>query len=301
MAALLVGCLFAAAGRAQAPDFYAHWGDGRAEVSTYAVVQPRYGEPRAGHAVLIYVTEDIHRDSFVKVESAAPASDRIYALKLNQVLKFVTGIYSYSVMTSVFSAVEGLDGSGPLALCRLSLSAQEWCGHVFDELVWEDGELQGRIDSYFEAEGRHQYELDVPDGFVSEDHLLIQVRELKGAWMEAGEEQPVRILPGLWWLRQTHRPHEILSGVLRKGEPSALTVGDSTWAVVPWSWGWDGYRKTVWVEEAYPHRLLRWEDSAGGSGVLLASQRLAYWQLHGRDDEVWRERLGIGGSTPPEP
>ena len=38
--------------------FWAHWGDGRAEVNGYALTQPRYGEDRRGEAVLIFVTED---------------------------------------------------------------------------------------------------------------------------------------------------------------------------------------------------------------------------------------------------
>ncbi len=29
-----------------AADFYAHWGDGKAELSSYKIVQPRYGELR---------------------------------------------------------------------------------------------------------------------------------------------------------------------------------------------------------------------------------------------------------------
>lgn len=118
--ALLVSAVYS-----EEPDFYAHWGDGKAEISSYRVVQPRYGELREGYGVMVFVTEDINRKSLIKVESPTPEQERVYVLKLNNVLKFTTGIYDYSVMTSVFSAVEGATGAGPFELCKITLSAQE--------------------------------------------------------------------------------------------------------------------------------------------------------------------------------
>ena len=44
---------------AETPDFYAHWGDGKAEVSSYRIVQSRYGERREAYGVLVFVTEDM--------------------------------------------------------------------------------------------------------------------------------------------------------------------------------------------------------------------------------------------------
>ena len=75
---LALAALLAGTAAAEAPDFYAHWGDGRAEISSYQVIQPRYGEPREGYAVLIFVTEEINRKTFIKVESPTPVEDRIY-------------------------------------------------------------------------------------------------------------------------------------------------------------------------------------------------------------------------------
>ena len=43
-AAALAANLSPAAGQ----DFYSHWGDGRAELSSYRMDQPRYGESREG-------------------------------------------------------------------------------------------------------------------------------------------------------------------------------------------------------------------------------------------------------------
>ena len=289
--ALALAALLASTAAAETPDFYAHWGDGKAEISSYQVIQPRYGEPREGYAVLIFVTEEINRKTFIKVESPTPAEDRIYVLKLNNVLKFTTGIYPYSVMTSVFSAVEGRHQPGPFELCKITLSSQEWCGHVFDEVQVREGRLKGHLNSYFESEGRHPYELEVPEEFESEDHLLIFIRELKGPVMEAGEEREIKLLPSLWSFRLQHRPHALVPATLRKGQVETVTVRDQSFAAMPWTWA----DRKVWVEQAYPHRILKWEDATGGSGELIATLREPYWNLKRREDEKFREELGIKG------
>ena len=285
--------LLASAGFAEVADFYAHWGDGKAEISSYRVVQPRYGELREGDGVMVFVTEDINRESFIKVESPTPEQERVYVLKLNNVLKFTTGIYDYSVMTSVFSAVEGLAGAGPFELCKITLSAQEWCGHVFDEVQVRNGMLKGELNSYFESEGKGGYEIGFADNFASEDQLLIQIRELKGPIMEIGEEREVEMLPSLWWYRLMHKPHGLVEAKLRKEDVENVEVGNEVFEAVRWGWVWEGFGKTVWVEKEYPHRILRWDDSTGGSGELVETVREPYWNLKRNADQVFRERLGI--------
>ncbi len=285
-------CLLLIAGGVGADEFYAHWGDGRAEISSYKVVQPRYGEARAGYGVLIFVTEDIHRDSFIKVESPeVPAAERVYALKLNCVLKFNTGIYDYAVMTSVFSAVEGEEH--PFELRKVSFSAQEWCGHVFEEVMLRAGRLQGELNSYFEKEGRQHYELEAPAQFESEDHLLIRIRELKGGFMAAGEERRIALLPSLWNFRMQHRARAIEQARLAKGQEAQIEAGGQSCAAFPWTWETGGMKKTVWVEKAYPHRILSWEDTEGGRGELLVTVREPYWTQNHNRDLVWREKLKI--------
>ena len=278
---------------AQAPDFYAHWADGRAEISSYRVVQPRYGEAREGYGVLIFVTEDLNRNTYVKVESPTPQAERVYVLKLNNVLKFTTGIYDYSVMTSVFSAVEGLDGTRPFELMKVNLSSQEWCGHVFDEIRADDGKLRGALNSYFEREGLRTYSLDVADGFMCEDHLLIQIRELKGPMMRSGESRPVRLLRSLWSFRTRRRPHALVDARLRKGKPESITVANESHNAIPWRWETDRWNTTVWVEAAYPRRILKWEDGTGARAELITTVREPYWRQKALSDEVYRKRLGI--------
>ena len=166
---LLAFVFLACGAHAAEPDFYRHWGDGKAEISSYEVVQMRYGEPRRGEGVLVYVTEDLNRKTLIKVESPTPKEDRLYTLKLNNVLKFNTGIYDYSVMTSVFARV----GERGFDLQKITFSAQEWCGHVFEEARPGKDRLHGELNSYFEREGKQDYVLDLPEDYISGDHLLI--------------------------------------------------------------------------------------------------------------------------------
>ena len=278
---------------AETPDFYAHWGDGKAEISSYRVVQPRYGESREGYGVLIFVTEDLNRNTYIKVESPTPSSDRVYVLKLNNVLKFTTGIYDYSVMTSVFSAVEGFRGTKPFELMKVNLSSQEWCGHIFDEVRVADGGVRGALNSYFEREGLRSYSLDIPEGFRSEDHLLIQIRELKGPVMQAGESRSIRLLRSLWSFRTRHRPHALVDARLSKGTEEAITVSNKSYEAIPWRWETDQWNTTVWVETAYPRRILKWEDASGGRAELMVTVREPYWRLKTGQDEVYRQRLEI--------
>ena len=285
-----------AAALAATPDFYGHWADGQAELSSYRVVQSRYGEPRQGYGVFVFVTEDINRQTLIKVESPQPAAERIHVLKLNNILKFTTGIYDYSVMTSVFSAVEGHRGGGrPFELQKVTFSSQEWCGHVYEEVRLGEGVLRGDLDSYFEREGRQSYELALPDGeFESEDHLMIRIRELKGSTMEAGESRSITLLPGLWQLRTAHRPRQLVQGTLTKGEEEQFSTEGGTLAAIPWSWDYEGRGgRTVWVEAAYPHTILGWRDGNGDRGDLITTIRVPYWKLHNNADEFYREILKI--------
>ncbi|MEE2657720.1 MAG: hypothetical protein VX733_04390 [Candidatus Latescibacterota bacterium] len=292
LASTLIATLLLASGVA-AQDFYQYWGDGRAEVSSYKVIQSRYGEHREGYGVMIFVTEDINKETLIKVESSQPESHRIYSMKMNNVLKFTTGIYDYSVMTSVFSAVEPRRGDRPFELQRITHTVQEWCGHVFEEVQFRHGKILGDLNSYFEREGRQHWQFEEPEAFVSEDHLWIQVRELKGDLMEEGDTHGLTILPSLWYFRLRHQDRKLMVATLHKGGVESITVDGEPRPARLWRWQFADYENTVWVDAAYPHRILRWQDSTGDSGHLLESERLPYWGLHDNEHEPLRGQLRI--------
>ncbi len=287
----ILGVLLLGAARVGAVDFYAQWADGKAELSSYEVVQPRYGALRPGYGVMIFVTESLHQKTFIKVDSPTPEADQFYALKLNHILNFTTGIYDYSLMTSVFSQVAG--GRHPFELRRISFSAQEWCGQVFDEALFSGGQINGYLSSYFASEGRGAYQLEQPEHFASEDHLLIRIRELQGPFMDLGAMRELEILPSFWQLRQAHQPHATVPGRIHKAAAEQVVVGEDTLAAVRWELHIGQRQRTLWTEKAYPHRIVRWTDDDGGRGELMRTMRVPYWQLQARADEVYRQELGI--------
>ncbi|MEO2100234.1 MAG: septum formation inhibitor Maf, partial [Flavobacteriaceae bacterium] len=108
-------------------DFKQYWFDGTAEISSYTLDQSRYGQPRDGSAILIYVTEDFLPLEQVKANQKSEHTQSV--LKLNRTKKFLTGIYPYSIMTSIFSR---LGQSKPLV--KTTTSIQEWCGQAYLQL-----------------------------------------------------------------------------------------------------------------------------------------------------------------------
>ena len=132
--------------------FWSAWSDGAAEVSTYQLTQPRYGELRSGELQLIYVTEPFSRSRHVKVDRYQPDDlDHTIALKLNIVESWRTGVYEYRVMTSHF-----LDARDQLAPLKVTFSSQEWCGITYEESRWTPNALNQTIRSYFEGESREE-------------------------------------------------------------------------------------------------------------------------------------------------
>ncbi len=171
-----------------AQDFWAHWGDGKAELAGYRLNQPRYGATRTGSAVLIFVTEDFSDALRVKADPGKhPASDVYPVMKLNVVRHFQTGIYDYNVLTSIFARVAH---GWPLA--KISFSSQEWCGHVYHQILPRVGRVEGLFHSYFDGEADGKDDLPLPEGGVFEEALPILLRGWNGEYLKAGESARCR-------------------------------------------------------------------------------------------------------------
>ncbi len=130
------------------PQFGKYWNRGKAEITSYDLEQARYGEVHPGEAVTIFVTEPFDPEEQVKADN--PDEADIQVLKLNLTKKFVTGIYPYSMMLSVFTPVN-LE-KFPRTL-KTTVSSQEWCGHTWTQLNWRNGKYLAELRSYFESEG----------------------------------------------------------------------------------------------------------------------------------------------------
>ncbi len=266
--------------------FWNVWGDGRAELNRYQATMERYGAPREAEVVLIYVTEPVHRQTLVK-DDAAEGADRIGMLKLNSSEKFLTGLYPYSVMTSVFSPVDDWGGLR-FQPAKLTLTAQEWCGHVFRG-VWPraDG-FRTTLFSYFAEEGETTASVATPAGTLYEDALLIQLRELDGPF-NGGADWQGMLVPSLWRQRKSHQP--------LAPEAATLTRADTVQAGTPvtrFTLRQGPYTRYFTVEQAAPHRVLAWQTSDGDRAALVHTERLPYWQLNTPADTTYRARFGLG-------
>jgi len=125
------------------------WYKGMAEISVYDLKQNRYNGIHNGEAVMIFVTEDFLKDKQVKNDNyTSKFSTPI--LKNNQIRKFTTGMYDYSIFTSIFSEASSPANSNTL---KITTSSQDWCGQSFLQLNKVDRNYRIQGFSYFENEG----------------------------------------------------------------------------------------------------------------------------------------------------
>ncbi len=150
-------------------EFSNYWNKGKAEINRYSLMQSRYGKNHKGDVVLIFVTEDFLTDKIVKNETHQ-SKNTTQVLKLNVNRKFITGIYDYSLMTSVFSPVDIMNYEHAL---KVSASSQEWCGHVYSQLIKDGDEYEFTSHSYFEKEVFQNYDLR---STLLEDEIMTQIR-----------------------------------------------------------------------------------------------------------------------------
>jgi hypothetical protein len=276
----------------QSNAFWTHWGDGKAELNGYRLTQPRYGAGRPGTAVLIYVTEDFSDSLRVKADPGQhPPRDVYPVLKLNAVRDFQTGIYDYNVMTSTFARVAP---GWPIA--KVSFSSQEWCGHVWHQLVPRGGRLDGLSHSYFDGEADGAQKLAFPADGVLEDALPILVRGWAGAYLAPGTARTVPFLPSLLRSRLEHEPLAWgRAAVAVAADTTSVSLPAGTFEVRRWTVTLEGGARisTFDVEVASPYRLVAWSTSDGESAELLGSERLAYWKMNGPGGESALARLGL--------
>lgn len=266
--------------------FRATWFDGTAEISSYHAVIPRYGEPRDGTLMLIYVTEPFDRRTKIKDDDVTGV-DRLEVLKVNATMSFLAGVYPYSVMTSVFAPVGQWADTPRFAPLKLSLTAQEWCGQIFHAVWPGQGGFRAMLASYFASDGEGAAVVATPPDTLYEDGLLIQLRELDGAFAD-GRDWQGALVPTLWHLRADHVPPAAVAATIvrtaaaRDGRPvNRFRVRAGA------------YERVIDVEAAAPHRILGWTASGGERVELVETARLTYWELNHVADQPQRAALGL--------
>lgn len=280
------------------PGFEATWRDGRAELDGYRYSVTRYGRPRTGRAVAIYVTEPFSRSRHVKLDRPARVpGDSLDVMKLNLVRDFQTGIYDYHTIVSLFAT------TADFTPIKVAFSASEWCGQVSEELDRSGATLSQRIASYFDGESAERT-LEIPPGGVLEDELFIQLRALRAPYLGAGASRTVPFLASPFRRRLAHRGTAWTSARIdRLARPETVVVPAGRFvADVYLVRPGDGREGRFHVERAHPRRIVKWAwtpATPGGraegldAGELTGTDRQEYWRLNRPGDESYLGRIGL--------
>ena len=283
-----------AAGPSVAPfipttEWNAFWYNGKAEVTSYTLEQSRYGELHSGTAVNIFVTEDLSISKQVKLDDPGSAGkDKLPVLKLNQSIKFNTGMYPYSIMLSSYQPVDVFNYPYPL---KTTGSVQDWCGMTYYQLNTRDDKYAVESRSYFETEGDRQFTFNK---VVQEDGLLNMVR-ISPKYLPVGDFQ---LLPGAMYLRLSHTPVELVSATGVVSSENDLQVYTIEMPSL-------NRKLVIRFESVFPYRIMGWEDSYPGfDGRVLTSKAtrnkeliIDYWRTHTNADRILREQLGLPRDT----
>jgi hypothetical protein len=272
------------------------WSDGLAELGGYRLVQPRYGELRKGTVVLVFVKEDFSESLRVKADPGRhDPSDVFPVLKLNVVKDFQTGVYDYNLMASVFVAFDARGGRASGTPTKIVFSGQEWCGTLFEELLFDPHGIRQKRFSYFDGEADQEGRLAFPEEGVTVDELPILVRGITGTRIEPGESRAISVLPSLERMRLIHKTLEWKKGHIARSKDTrrvSTPLGEievETWSIDVG----DGDRYEYEVERKDWRRLIAWRGPDQESGRILGSQRLKYWELHKEGDETFLKGLGL--------
>jgi hypothetical protein len=208
-------------------------------------------------------------------------------LKVNISEKFLTGVYPYSVLTSVFCPVDAMRAER-FQPAKITLSAQEWCGHVFTGLWADERSFTHKGFSYFASEGDTNETVAIAENTLYEDALLVQLRELDGPF-NAGRDWQGPLMPALWRQRRAHRPlrpqdARIVRSTASEGELTRFVISSGE------------YQREVMVERTGAKRIVSWQSSDGEHARLIRATRLPYWGLHNPGDEVHRAEFGLDPS-----
>lgn len=274
-------------------DFGNYWYAGKAELTGYALQQSRYGEVHEGEAVLIFVTEPFSKSKQVKLDNAGSAGeDAVSVLKLNFTKKFLTGIYPYSLMTSVFTPVKASENPHTL---KVSTTSQEWCGHTFMQLNRTQSGFDTRLYSYFESEGDKRGSIGE---VLLEDEIWTRLR-LDPESIPTGR---ISLMPSSMYLRLLHRPIEPVEAEITR---EMAEMDGNSYASLRVYYPTHGRELKIYYQTEFPHVIEGWDETyqapswTGNAenlitkGRRLKTYRSPYWSQHGRDERYLRAELGL--------
>ena len=268
-----------------------YWYQGKAEVTSYELSQNRYRDVHPGEAILIFVTEDFLTDKLVKNDNYSNPNS-IPILKANMVRKFPTGIYDYSMMTSVFTPTE--TSAYPQTL-KVSNSSQEWCGHTYMQVNKVGQGYNMTLHSYFENEAD---KIVIAPDAMFEDEMYNRIR-MNPAGLPKGN---IELFPSLTVTRLMHLSFKKLPAIAKTGAYAGRDFKGRNLRV--YSLEYPSIQRTLEIvfEAEEPYRIVGWKDvypSAfdGLPRVTLAKRKKSilsdYWKQNGLEDMRMRKELNL--------
>lgn len=260
------------------PKFNSYWNKGKAEITSYALTQSRYGEIHQGTAVHIFVTEQFLPKKQVKADTHNETN--ISILKLNSTKKFVTGIYPYSLMTSTFSPIV----SSQKAI-KISFSSQEWCGNTFVQL---NNRAQFEIDfrSYFEKNADKELLLK-KNTLENELWNLLRINPKK---LPIGN---MDIIPSFEFLALNHQK-------IKAYKAKATLKEDGQYIMYSVYYPTLKREVTIKATKEFPFSIESWTETTSKNGKKLTTEATriktiltAYWNKNGQADTEERKSLGL--------
>lgn len=262
-------------------EFKDYWYAGNAEITSYSLMQERYGEIREGTAVNIFVSEDFLPTEQVKANNAS--EENISVLKLNKMKNFNTGIYPYSIMSSTFSPISNT--GHPL---KVSTGVQEWCGQVYMQLNnRENFEIESH--SYFEGEADQKLSLEKT---WLEDELWNLIR-LNPEELPTGD---VMIIPSFEYVRLRHKEIKQHNAFASLKQGDSITIYTLNYADIQ-------RQLMIFFHSTFPYEIEKWEEVNAAdqndtlrlktTAVKLKRIKTAYWNDNSNESAHLRDSLGF--------
>lgn len=264
------------------------WKQGKAEITTYELTQARYGELHSGTATVVFVTEDHDTRRQVKIDSPDDTLGKQPAtmLKCNITKNFITGIYPYSMMTSIFTPLD----SGA-RYHKITASSQEWNGQTYAQINCKGSAMRLRSYSYFEVEG--DLDTNMLNTQLLEDDTWNLIR-LHPNQLPTGEHF---MFPSLLYCRLAHIPIQAYRALGKVKTDKKMKV---------YTLEYPQLQRTlsIWFAAEYPHEIENWEetyrDGFGANSKVLTTTAIRkkrlwidYWNKNTAKDKKIREQLGF--------
>ncbi|GJM35386.1 MAG: hypothetical protein DHS20C18_43870 [Saprospiraceae bacterium] len=268
-----------------------YWYQGKGEINHYKLEQNRYKDVHPGEVVMVFVTEDFLTDKQVKNDNYQnPNSTGV--LKLNQIRRFSTGIYDYSIMTSVFTPVD--TDKFPHTL-KVTQSSQDWCGHTFTQLNYENDDYRYQLRSYFESEG--DVDKTVP-ALLLEDELFNRLR-MNPELLPTGK---IKVLPSTTFARLKHTEFAPMDAEVSRNKYIGKDFSGENLMAYQVKYPKADRTLEIVYEAKAPYPIIGWTDSypsafdkqmrttkATRTNVLLTP----YWENNKLEDTAMRKDLGL--------